>query len=186
MQQSLALDLASVALSDAELKSYVNDTSLHKLLNGGQAEPTRNRRPARSWIDWDGNETEAERRVAFRDQAYALRIGDHIDKHYPNVYFEVKVDSPGGIARIKHPLLPSKWGYTVFLRELNSDPKLACITRACGELLERFNLPRGRYRRDIWEEARQKHWRTAAGIMPITYDNKTGRFKKQLPPELAR
>lgn len=174
------------SIPDAELKGYVNDATLHRLLNGGKVAPVRNRRPAASRVDWDGNETPEEQRRARDDQAYAMRIGSHIQQHYPGVLFRVSVNSPGGIARIHHPLLPAAWGYTVFLSELNSDPKMACITRACGELLERFNLPRGRYRRDVWEEARQKHWRTAAGIMPITYDNKTGRFKKELPAELRR
>lgn len=177
--------LAGAALSDDELRGYIRSETLQALLNGGVA-PKRNRRPASSRVDWDGNETEQEQRVARKDQAYAMQIGAHISQHYPGVLFRVAVNSPGGIARIHHPLLPAMWGYTVFLSELNSDPKLACITRACGELLERFNLPRGRYRREIWEEARQKHWRTAAGIMPYSYNNKTGRFKKELPPELVR
>jgi hypothetical protein len=185
MRSAQADKLDAVALTDAELKGYIRSETLHALLAGGVA-PKRNRRPSSSRVDWDGNETAEEQRVARNDEAYAMRIGMHIQQHYPNVLFRVSVNSPGGIARIHHPLLPVKWGYTIFLSELNSDPKLACVTRACGELLERFNLPRGRYRRDLWEEARQKHWRTAAGIMPIVYNNKTGRFKQELPPELVR
>lgn len=144
-------------------------------------------RPAISRIDADPREhTAAEIAMARRDEQTAMRVGAHITSHYPNVLFRVAVDSPNGIIRLFHPLLPAKWGYTVHLREFNSDPSMRCITRACGELLERFNIPRGAYRRELWQEARERHWRTAAGIFPRVYDPSTKRMKTVIPDELRR
>lgn len=172
------------AISDEELRSYVSSETMQRLLQSGAA--PKHRRAAWSKVWWDGDEKEADKAIALREQQYAMQIGAHITQHYPGVLFVVEPNFKGGIVRIKHPLLPVKWGYTLFMRELNSDPGLKCVTRACGELLERFSLPRGRYRQDLWSEARVTHWRTAAGIMPRKVDPKTGKSTAYLPPELAR
>lgn len=184
MFNALASEITGPAITDEEARGYVNSDVLQRLLQGGGA--PRHRRPAWSKVWDEDGDTEEDKRIARREAEYAMRIGNHITMHYPGVLFIVEPNFRGGIVRVKHPLLPVKWGYTLFLSELNSDPGLKCVTRACGELLERFHLPRGRYRQDLWSEARQKHWRTTAGIMPRKVDPKTGKSTAYLPPELAR
>lgn len=184
MFNALASEITGPAISDEEARGYVSSDVLQRLLQSGSA--PRHRRPAWSKIWWDGDETEEEKRIARLQNKYAAELATVINREYPGCLFIVEPNFKGGIVRIRHPLLPAKWGYTLFLRQLYSDPSLKCVVDACGELLERFNLPRGRYRRDVWSEARQKHWRTAAGIMPRKVDPKTGKSTAYLPPELAR
>lgn len=129
--------------------------------------------------------TPDEQARALRDVALAKRIGEHLERQYSGHVFRVEVDSHGGIAKISHPLLPQTWCYVVHLSRLDADPSMKCITKAGGELLERFFQPRGRRRSDLWDEASSKYHRMKHGILSET-NWKTGRRKLILPQELAR
>lgn len=121
------------------------------------------------------------------DAEYAKhRIGVHVEDKFHGYIFKIGYDSANGIIRISLPdLMPASYGYTVMIAEFDSDPSLKCITRACGELLERHHLPQ-RYRADLWREAQQKYAMQARGVFEYEYDRHRNRFVKVLPAELTR
>lgn len=129
--------------------------------------------------------SEDEKDLALRDVALAKSIGEHLEKHYKGHFFRVTVESAHGIARISHPLLPVGWAYTIKLHDLFSDPGMKCVTKAGGELLERFYLRRGKRRQDHWEEASQKYYRIKHNMLR-EWDMTTGERRFILPPELTR
>lgn len=126
-----------------------------------------------------------EKARALRDVGLAKRIGEHLDLTYPGHFFMVKVDSRNGVAQISFPLMPQGFYYVVHLSRLNADPGMKCITKAGGELLERFFIPRGRYRSDLWSEASTKYRRVKHGLL-TEHNWKTGQKKFVLPQELGR
>jgi hypothetical protein len=136
--------------------------------------------------DTSSDNTLEEQQQAVRDITIAKRIGEHLDSHYPSHKFRVDVDSPQGIAKISHPLLPKRWFYVIKLSELFMDPGLKCVMRAGGELLDRFNMPRGRFNRDLWREASTVTYANLKhGIFELEYNAKTGQVRKVIPDALA-
>ena len=78
-----------------------------------------------------------------RDMAEAKRIGDHLFKVFPNHPWAVSVDTRQNWFSIRHLHLSDRYGYSQKVSNLYGDPDLKCVTRAAGEILERFNIKRG-------------------------------------------
>lgn len=125
---------------------------------------------------------------ALRDLELAKKIGEHLNKHYPNHYWRTRVDSKQGIAGVREDiLLPETFWRVIKLADLFSDPHWRCVTLAGGEILERFRLERGRRKEDQWREVRaaKRHVSMArTGKVPII-DLETGRISLETPEELA-
>jgi hypothetical protein len=97
----------------------------------------------------------------------------------------IEVKSDHGIATIQNPLLPAAYAHVIHLDTL--DASMRCVTRAAGEILERFYLPRGRRRSEQWQEAMHKHRDVRLGRGVKTYlDISTGKIRREIPQELAR
>lgn len=68
------------------------------------------------------------------------KVGEHLNRHYPGHLWAVHVRD--GLIIVQNLLLSGKWGFV--LKEENLDPDLKMVMRAGGELLERYNVSRGR------------------------------------------
>jgi len=84
--------------------------------------------------------------LAARELALSEKIFTKLWEHYPGRDWKVLVNIPGGICSIKLPRLHhSALGFNFPLDMLAADPNMLIVVRAGGELLERFNLTRGRF-----------------------------------------
>lgn len=76
--------------------------------------------------------------------------------HYPGHFWQVRVESKQGIARIRIPILMGDTlGYTLMLSDLAGDPSYKAVKRAAGEILERWNIPRTAFSLQDFLAARQ-------------------------------
>lgn len=83
--------------------------------------------------------------LAVRDLFVTNRIAEAIESWYPGHFWAVKVSHASGVVLISIPALMGMSNqYVIWLRDLKSDPGLKCVMRACGEILERFKMPRSR------------------------------------------
>lgn len=78
--------------------------------------------------------------VAHYENACAERIHAIIQQAYPGHPFEVTVSLLQFRTIIDHPLLPEGMAITVRLTDEDADGRI--YVRLCGELLERFGIPR--------------------------------------------
>lgn len=67
---------------------------------------------------------------------------DHLQSHYPGHLWAVNVNSIGGTINIFNLAISSIYGYLLYMTTVENDRKLACVTKAGGELLERGGLPK--------------------------------------------
>ena len=81
------------------------------------------------------------RQYAHYEAMARARIDHIIQTHYPRHPFFVSVSLKTMLATIEHPLLPE--GYAIQVRLTEEDPDGKIYVKHCGELLERFNVPRG-------------------------------------------
>ena len=77
-----------------------------------------------------------------RDITLANNISAVLHKKYPGHLWGVNVDGKNGVAQIMNLALSGRWGFMIKIREI--DTEYRAIMRAGGELLERYNLSRGR------------------------------------------
>lgn len=76
------------------------------------------------------------------------QIAEVVEQHYFGHPFRVVVDHRQGIVKVQLPhLMPAICWYVVHISDLNSDPGFKQIVRACGDILERYKLPRAAYDR---------------------------------------
>jgi hypothetical protein len=88
------------------------------------------------------------------DLFVAKGIFDDLERHYPGHRWKVEVSSKKGMIAISMPILMgSNWVYFIKWADLNP----ARVVIAGGEILERYKLARGRFDRDTFLEARDKH-----------------------------
>jgi len=108
------------------------------------------------------------------DVQLAKTIGDTLENHYPGWGWMVHVDSEGGVINIINSVmnasLQKQYGYVLKFATLNGTHEhiVKQAVRAGGELLERMNLPRSRWRGqepDRVEGAEFKH-------QPLEYQHK--------------
>lgn len=74
----------------------------------------------------------------------AKQIGTDLVKHYPNRQWHVDVDSRNQIVIISCPSLSKREGYRLNMRRDTVAELLPRCRRAAAEILERFNVTRGR------------------------------------------
>lgn len=132
------------------------------------------------------DKTADEQRRALGDVELAKKIGAFIESVYSGHWPKVLVDSEGGIIVLQHLLLPPRMGYIIGLSEFNSDPGMKCILRGWGEILERFNMPRGRISREQFRQARNDYRDISNGNYRIELNMATGRLKTVIPTEVVR
>lgn len=78
------------------------------------------------------------------DFAEAKRIAEHLGRKYPGHLWSVCVNQ--GVAMIKNLVLSGSWGFIIRLKHIDND--YIAVTKAGGELLERYRLSRGRLKED--------------------------------------
>jgi hypothetical protein len=84
------------------------------------------------------------------------QIAEVIERHYFGQPFQVVVSHRDGIVKINIPaLMGSIHWYVVHIAQLHSDPQMKSIVRGCGDILERFNIPRTAYDREEYIAAVQ-------------------------------
>lgn len=69
----------------------------------------------------------------------AKGVGELLHKHYRGHFWQVEADTKQGVCLITIPVLLENWKWKINLAELTPE----AVVRAGGELLERFNIPRG-------------------------------------------
>ena len=96
------------------------------------------------------------------DISLADRITEVLERHYPGNFWQIEVDHGKGVAKIRIPVLMAAdyWGI-IHLRTIFSDPGLRCVVRTGGNLLERYEVPRGMFDLGAWLTAKAKHGRNA-------------------------
>jgi hypothetical protein len=88
------------------------------------------------------------------DLFVAQGIFNDLEKHYPGHRWKVEVSTQKGMIAISMPvLMGSNWVYFIKWKDLTP----ARVMIAGGEILERYNLARGRFNQDTFLEARDKH-----------------------------
>ncbi len=93
----------------------------------------------------------AENQIDANDLLLAKQIADVLMRHYPGHAWMVNVDGKQGVANIKNGLMSGLYGYRLLLPQLISATDLDHrVMKAGGEILERFNTPRGRFDGEQW------------------------------------
>lgn len=80
------------------------------------------------------------------DIELAKQTSELLQKHYPGHSWGVHVDSAQGVATIKNFRLSGNWGFVLHLSQFSASEYGKRVVMAAGELLERYNLSRGRFR----------------------------------------
>ena len=81
-----------------------------------------------------------EMQITATEQLQAKNIAEHLTKHYPGHLWAIQVYQ--GLVIIKNLALSGDWGFVLHQNKMDNDG--VDIVRAAGELLERYNLSRGR------------------------------------------
>ena len=88
------------------------------------------------------------------DLAMSKQLAELKEECYPGHPFEFEVDTSQGVILISLPALMGPINrYVVHIRDLYGDPKMTAVKRGCGEILERYRLPRTGYSRDDFAAA---------------------------------
>lgn len=83
------------------------------------------------------------------DLALSKCIAEVIEQHYFGHPFKVIVRHEQGIVQIQIPqLMPKNRWFVIHISQLQNDPGMKAVVRACGDILERYNLPRSAYDRE--------------------------------------
>lgn len=77
-----------------------------------------------------------------KEMAWAKRIADCLDRHYPGYLWAVNVDLYGGMATIQSLQLSGEWGCYLKMSSITNDPSLAKVKQYGGEILERHRVSR--------------------------------------------
>lgn len=83
------------------------------------------------------------------DVLLAKRCGDLLSKKYPQHLWAVHVNSRGGVLNIFNPLVSTRFGYVLKLKDVYLDTNLKCVMRAGGEILERAAMRRGTFNGEL-------------------------------------
>lgn len=83
------------------------------------------------------------------DLAMSKEIAEALNQQYPGHLWAVRVQGEYGVASIHNLMLSGEWGYRLLLDKNYSVSDLrARAIKAGGEILERFNVKRGRLNDD--------------------------------------
>jgi hypothetical protein len=76
------------------------------------------------------------------------RAGAALEKKYPGWWWCLNPDEEAGVFYIYSLRLSGEWGYVVKTSEMQETPAKTAIM-AGGEILERYNIRRGKYKRSL-------------------------------------
>lgn len=74
---------------------------------------------------------------------------DLLERHYPGWLWAVQPFEFGAIIKIFSLRISGEYGYIIKVADIQNDPKRQSAIEAGGEILERYGLPRGMYRRGL-------------------------------------
>jgi hypothetical protein len=103
------------------------------------------------------------------DKALMLWAKRVIDQHYPGHFWRIEADHAQGILKLQIPAFMGINWYVVPIDHLKTDPSMRAVVRGCGEILERYNIPRSGLRMDDFMGALEiipKHQRGIYGKVP--------------------
>ena len=92
------------------------------------------------------------------DEVKAKLIAEHLTKKYPGHMWACYVND--GVASIFNLMFSGNWGFRIKTKDI--DARMSQISNAGGELLERYNISRGRAKEQEYHDLK----RDIAG-MPI-------------------
>lgn len=95
---------------------------------------------------------------AAADAELAQKIYSVVNRYYPNHPWKIISNIEQGIVQINLPLFMGINYYVIKVSHLKNDPSLKLVKNACGEILERYQIPRQGFDRD--------HFQTAVAAMP--------------------
>lgn len=106
-----------------------------------------------------------------RDTSLAGRIAEEIERVYPwptCLIFDVRIETQQGLIQIRLKGLMARHSYNCHVAAVETDPKCAQVLTGCGELLERYGLPRVRLDGDDIRAARAARplWMRPADEVP--------------------
>ena len=79
----------------------------------------------------------------------AKRCGEALEKRYPGWLWTINPDQEGGVIYIYSLRLSGEWGYVIKIADIQNDPQAKEAIMAGGEILERYNIRRGKYKRSL-------------------------------------
>lgn len=80
-------------------------------------------------------------------------IAEALEQAYPGHLWAVNVQGDQGIATIHNMMLSGRWGYIMHLdKRYSASETIAVAKRGAGEILERYNVSRGRMNNDRMAE----------------------------------
>lgn len=83
------------------------------------------------------------------DVSMAKMIAEALNSEYPGHLWAVNVRGDQGIATIHNLMLSGEWGYILHLdKRYSASETIASAKRGAGEILERYNVARGRANMD--------------------------------------
>ena len=85
-----------------------------------------------------------EGRLRAANESLAGAVFAKLISHYDNPFWNVEAAHEHGIVKIWLQGF-AQWPYIVHIATLKSDPKMKCVVKAGGELLERFRIPRSSF-----------------------------------------
>lgn len=80
------------------------------------------------------------------DIALAKQMSEVLQRHYPGHSWGVNVNGAGGVATIMNMKLSGQWGFLLHLNSFSASEYDKRVVMAAGELLEHYNLSRGRFK----------------------------------------
>jgi hypothetical protein len=72
-------------------------------------------------------------------------VADLLVKHYPGFLWGVAPDQRGGVLNIFCLNFSTQWGYTIYIDQIQDDPRRRIVLKAGDEILRRFGYPLNRY-----------------------------------------
>lgn len=66
-----------------------------------------------------------------------------LHKHYPGWQWAIQINQKGGMMNVFNLHLHDTWGFAIRIIEAERDPGRNIFTKAGGDILERFGMPRG-------------------------------------------
>ena len=74
----------------------------------------------------------------------AKAMAETLERHYPGHAWAVRAEISNGVVHVFNLALSGKWGFILKMNDIMNDQGMKITIRAGGELLERYNLTRGR------------------------------------------
>jgi len=100
------------------------------------------------------NEYDAKQDTA--DIFLAQQIADALEQAYPGHLWAVNVQGEQGIATIHNMMLSGRWGYVMHLdKRYSASDTVRAAKLGAGEILERYNVARGRINYDSMTDLKQ-------------------------------